>query len=187
MLKKWKFSIDQLREAVSYDHETGRLTWLSRPLAHFPNERIRRTVNSRLAGTPAFAQISQYGYAVGCIFQQKIMAHHAAFALVTGRWPEEIDHINGKRSDNRWENLREVSRIENRHNQARPKNNKSGFLGVCWNVASQKWTATISVEKKQVWLGAYADKAAAIAARVEANQKYGFHENHGRAPEREAA
>ena len=186
-MKKWRFSIEQLREAVSYNPETGQLTWLIRPRSQFPDDRSWRTVNSRLSGTQAFAQISQYGYSVGCIFQQKIMAHHAAFALMMGRWPEEIDHINGKRSDNRWQNLREVSRTENRHNQARPKNNKSGFLGVSWNSASQKWTATISVQKRQIWLGAYTEKNEAIAARVLANKKYGFHENHGRAPETEAA
>ena len=34
-------------------------------------------------------------------------ADELAFLFVTGKWPEgEIEHINGDRSDNRWENLR---------------------------------------------------------------------------------
>lgn len=42
---------------------------------------------------------------------------------MTGKFPEkQVDHINRLRDDNRWNNLREVTALENSHN-----NNAKGF------------------------------------------------------------
>ena len=51
----------------------------------------------------------------------KISMHRSVFAHCYGRWPEkQIDHLNGCRTDNRIENLREVSQSENKMNQVHP-------------------------------------------------------------------
>ena len=40
--------------------------------------------------------------------------HRVVWLMVTGEWPEDtIDHINFVRDDNRWSNLREMSRSDN--------------------------------------------------------------------------
>lgn len=44
-----------------------------------------------------------------------------AFLYMVGRWPEEIDHINRIRDDDRWENLRECTRSLNCSNQTRQR------------------------------------------------------------------
>jgi hypothetical protein len=60
-------------------------------------------------------------------------AHRLAFLYMTGKFPlDEVDHKNHERSDNRWSNLREVTRLENSRNRSMHLNNKSGFSGVCW-------------------------------------------------------
>lgn len=59
--------------------------------------------------------------------------HHAVWAVVNGRLPTQIDHINGDKTDNRIENLREVSGSENQLNTVhrwRP-NARTGLPGVC--------------------------------------------------------
>jgi hypothetical protein len=56
--------------------------------------------------------------------------HRLAYRLMTGADPRYIDHINGNRSDNRWLNLREVSKMQNRHNSKTPLTNKTGVKGV---------------------------------------------------------
>lgn len=51
---------------------------------------------------------------------------------MTGAWPtHEIDHINGKRTDNRTVNLRDVPRLVNQQNVRRAhRDSKLGVLGV---------------------------------------------------------
>lgn len=172
--------ISVLKEAFTYCPETGRLTWLHRPLHHFFDERAQKICNTQFAGTPALDRVSGHGYRTGTLMGRKISAHRAILAMQIGRWPTEVDHINGDRTDNRVSNLREVTRLENRRNQRRPKNNKSGRVGVAWSHQSGSWQAYIRVDRKMIHLGLHSDLADAIAARADAERRHGFHANHGR-------
>jgi hypothetical protein len=92
---------------------------------------------------------------------------------------KQTDHINHIRNDNRLENLRAVECYENSKNQTIKRTNKSGVVGVSWKKQRNRWTANIQLNKKQYYLGMFLNKEEAIAARQDANIKYGFHENHG--------
>ena len=62
-----------------------------------------------------------------------IKMHRAIFAFCHDRWPVlPLDHINGCKTDNRIENLREVSDSENKLNRAYPwkPNKDTGLPGV---------------------------------------------------------
>ena len=61
-----------------------------------------------------------------------IALHHMVWVLVHGRFPTLIDHINGDKTDNRLENLREVSYSENNKNKIHPwrPNARTGLPGV---------------------------------------------------------
>ena len=64
-----------------------------------------------------------------------IKLYHMVWAVVHGRLPTQIDHINGDKTDNRIENLREVSSSGNNANRLwrwKP-NAQTGLPGVVWN------------------------------------------------------
>ena len=64
-------------------------------------------------------------------------------------------------------------------NQSLSIKNKSGHSGVMWNKAVSKWIAQIKAKDKNIYLGSFDKKDDAIHARKVAENKYGFHKNHG--------
>ena len=86
----------------------------------------------------------------------------------------DIDHKNGElsRFDNRKFNLRIATRSQNQMNKTKQKNNTSGVVGVGWHKATDKWTAYIAINKKQIHLGLFDRFEDAVKARKEAEDKY---------------
>lgn len=84
----------------------------------------------------------------------------------------EVDHVNGDRLDNRRENLRIVSHKINIRNTRLSKNNTSGVNGVSWSKKRGKWLAQITVDYKNINLGAYSSLAEAAEARRNGEIKY---------------
>lgn len=107
--------------------------------------------------------------------------HRIIYMIETGVMLENgmhIDHINGDRLDNRIENLRVVTCVENCRNAKMPSNNTSGVNGV--HKYKRKWKAMITVDFRLIYLGLFSTLEEAIKARKLADIKYGFHANHGR-------
>ena len=75
------------------------------------------------------------GYVFITIAKGKVIrAHRLAWYKYYGTFPEkEIDHINGDRSDNRIENLREVSRTENMRNLEYHRKGNTPCIKRRWN------------------------------------------------------
>jgi hypothetical protein len=97
-----------------------------------------------------------------------------------GSIPDEVDHINHNRTDNRWNNLRAVTSKSNSRNQSKSIKNKSGVTGVHWDNLRNRWIAQIHIDYKTVHLGTFVEFHEAVNARKNAEVLYGFHENHGK-------
>lgn len=107
MAYEMKTSITQsrLKELLDYNPETGCFTWLV----------SRQCVQK---GDPAGSLHKAKGYIFIRADLARYAAHRLAWLYVYGEWPKkEIDHINGVRSDNRIENLRDVTHAMNLLNQ----------------------------------------------------------------------
>lgn len=89
-----------------------------------------------------------------------------------------VDHIDGDPLNNRKENLRLVSQAENNRNNKMRGCNTSGYKGVCWHKATQKYIARIGVNGKKVHLGVFDDAKVAYRAYCQASEKY--HGKYGR-------
>ena len=172
----WKY----LEKALSYNEATGDMTWRTRPFSHFTKEWVCQSWNTRYAGKPALASVGRQGYATGAIDGVIYQAHRIIWKLVTGNEPDTIDHINGVRSDNSWNNLRAVTWRDNYTNQRTARNNSSGTVGVYFIKPSGKWMARICVNRRVINLGTFVTPSEAAAARQAAEVHYGFHQNHGR-------
>lgn len=85
---------------------------------------------------------------------------------------EQVDHINHDTLDNRRCNLRIASPSENQGNKLKLKNNTSGFKGVSWHKASNRWSAHIGFRGKQYHLGVFYDKKKAAQAYNKSAIKY---------------
>jgi len=76
----------------------------------------------------------------------------------------EGDHIDGNGLDCRRHNLREATNQQNQANRGVPANNTSGYKGVHWHRARQKWQALIKIAGKQRYLGLFATREEAACA-----------------------
>lgn len=178
-----------LRRLINYCPETGKMVWKERPVWLFVAKRYSRETgakyfNRRYAGQPALQAVTKLGYCEGQIFGKGTFAHRVAWKMFYGTEPDGmIDHINGVRTDNRISNIRVVDAAGNCRNICLPKNNKSGVIGVSWDRAKRKWSASIRHERKTRHLGYFNGIEDAALARKQAELKYGFHPNHGKAKE----
>lgn len=75
-----------------------------------------------------------------------IRAHRLIWLIMTGEEADDmIDHKNRNKKDNRWCNLRKVTRAQNVHNSKIPSNNKAGVKGVRIDKRTGKFIAELSV------------------------------------------
>lgn len=131
-----------------FEYQNGTLIWKERPIHHFADGWRQKIFNSRQAGKVAGTPVDGYrnvNFRFGAI-----SCHRIIFLMHHGYIPEEIDHINGDKSDNRIENLRACSRSQNMAN-TRPRGNKTGFRGVFEN--RKRFAAKIQINGKKKYLG----------------------------------
>jgi hypothetical protein len=150
----------RLRETLNYDPATGLFTWA-----------IRASTRIRPGG--AAGGISPKGYIIIRIDGLRYRAHRLAWLYTSGDDPgaQQIDHVNGKRSDNRIANLRLANLSQQMHNKGIHSNNTSGVRGVTWYKRDRKWQASIMLESQLVYLGRFDTLEEAKAVRLAAEHK----------------
>ena len=123
---------------------------------------------------PGSVRHGGYGY-VG-VGGRTVMAHRASYEAHYGKIAAdlEVDHMCHQPSCFNYRHLRAVSRAVNARNKRRFKNNTSGYTGVNWNVATQKWRVLISIDGKQQSFGYYGTKEEAVEVAKEARRQLGY-------------
>lgn len=151
-------------ELFQYDKNSGQIFW-------------RKSRPGATAGKEA-GSITAQGYRQICTGGRAYQSHRIAVLLVTGKWPEgEVDHLNGNRSDNRWENLRVVSRTQNMRNKSFRTVTKSGHAGIYRQ--NNKWRVKVGAGAGQIHIGYFDKIEDAIAARLAAEKALNYSSRHG--------
>lgn len=146
---------------LDYCPRTGVFTWKVSP---GPTD-----VAGNVAG-----HLNDEGYIIISIGYKNYKAHRLAWLCTYGELPSSmLDHINGNRSDNRIENLRQVTNCVNQRNVvAANSNSKSGLRGAAWSKSVKKWRAQIKVNGKDVSLGYFDTKEEAHEAYMKAKRQH---------------
>ncbi len=158
-------SQEYLRSILDYDPDTGLFVWRIR--SDVPKEWNTRRAG-KCAGCPDHRGYLFIGVN-GCIYY----AHRLAWLWMRGECPpDDIDHRDTDKANNKWENLRRGSRSENCANQKASKRNTSGFKGVSLYKKMGTWRAQIMVRRENIHLGYFLTKEAAREAYNKAAKSY---------------
>lgn len=169
---KQKLTQRLVDEYIRYDFETGKLYWKkSRSSVAIKDEEIKSCYD---------------GYILFYFFGNRLRAHRLIYWMCTGKLVKTIDHINGIRNDNRFENLREVTVVENARNASLSVANKTGVTGVCWCKWHNAYKASMTKEiGKRNHIGYFTDFDDAVAAVKKAYEENGYHAGHGKTPKQQ--
>jgi hypothetical protein len=139
-----------LQKIFKYEPNTGVLT-------HAVNTPPRGKLGTEVGW------INGHGYRRISIKGREYPAHKVIWMWMTGTYPlNDIDHIDGDRSNNSWTNLRLSTRSQNLMNQGRKPNNKSGFKGVTSRGGSH--SAQFRIGGKIVRIGSFSTAREAAEA-----------------------
>ena len=151
-MAKTDLTLEYLNSRLEQNPETGEFFWKRKPAGH------TRTT----------------GYVSVHVDGVEVKAHQLSWFMHHGVWPTGvIDHINGNPSDNRIENLRDVTAQVNAQNVRKAqKNSQSKLLGACWNKARHKWQVQIcGADGKRRYLGLFDSPEDAHAAYLKAKRE----------------
>ncbi len=139
---------------------------------------------NRKAGSNAERPLHGSEYTCITVDGVRYLTHRVIWYFFTGEEPEYLDHINRNKGDNRLQNLRESSAMDNRSNTDVMASNSTGYIGVYWYYykGTPRWrvacndkhlgyyTSILSAVKayNRYAIGKYGEEA---AVKVEHNKK----------------
>lgn len=149
-------------ESFSYDPTTGSIVWKNRLNLTHSRAKVGEEAGSTVPSGYRHIRVSVEGVV------HEFLASHVAWYLHHREWPTlEVDHKNTNRADDRIDNLRLATSVENNHNRSRAKNNTTGVKGVY----PQQWgyAVRIMVKGKRIFGGTYKtiEEAAAVRRALE--------------------
>jgi hypothetical protein len=153
----------EIQKIIHYNPETGIFTRLEKTSSNAKRGEILGNIDK------------VHGYVRIMVGGKRYLAHRLAWFYTHGYWPpNDIDHINGDKVDNRICNLREATRAENTQNirRAQINNFSTGVLGVSFDSESGKFKASIGINGKTKNLGRFSTIEEASVAYESAKREH---------------
>ena len=151
---------EALVDILSYDPAKGEFRWV-------------KSGRSGWVGRVAGHVNRQHGYRTIVLSGRTFLVSRLAWLHETKEWPVGvIDHINGNRDDDRWDNLRDISPAENALNKALNRNNTSGVAGVYWDNGRKTYIVRLAIGRERKLLGSFDTIEEAKEARQQAEIEF---------------
>jgi hypothetical protein len=148
-------SADFVREILDYDPKTGIFRWKYRldREANWNSRWVGKTAGYPIKGHIRIQIAGKPGYYAGPL----------AWLYMTGEWPpDQVDHRDLDRGNNRWTNLRLADNSQNNCNREAQANSRSGIRGV--QIHGGRWRARITARGRTYELGYFVTVQEAVAA-----------------------
>jgi hypothetical protein len=147
-----------VKDNLRYDCLTGRLTW-------------KTPCRGRVLGGDAGSE-GDGGYIRVTIRGRSVPAHRICWFLHYGEWPErDIDHKNRRPNDNRMQNLRLATKMENARNRTSARGSSSKYLGV--RMDGNRWEGAVKAGDKYETRYFDTELAAALWRDMKAREWHG--------------
>ena len=157
--------LEELKEHFDYNPDTGIIIWKkpTNPRIKVGAEAGHKTVKTK---NLVYREI-KFNYT-------QYKAHRLAYYMYHGIDPRnnDVDHEDRNGLNNKINNLRLATRLENSRNRKFQKNNTSGVTGVTWDKRRGRWVAQLKLNGKYKFLGYYLNIQDAAQARKEGEKKY---------------
>lgn len=158
---------ERLLHLLYYNPDDGWFTW--------KQNRNWKAIQGSRAGCLS----KRTGYRVLTLDGVEYLEHRLAFFITTGLWPDQVDHINKNRADNRFCNLRESCFELNLKNKSKYTNNTSGETGIYWSKQHSRWRVQVSNKGVKKYGGLFINLADAVVARNSLQREFSYYEKHG--------
>ena len=149
---------ERVKELFNYNENTGDLTW-------------KVSLSHRVRVGSLGGYLNSRGYRVVRVEHKNYAYHRFIWLWWHGYMPENlIDHRDKDRSNNKIDNLREVSNSCNLQNTGNPITNTSGVKGVCWVSERSKWFVALQYQGRAIRGGYFKDFKEAVSMRLAIEQ-----------------
>lgn len=160
-----------MKRLLYYDPETGIFRWKPRGNPSFDNKH-----SGQIAGCVKIRKKDGYARIYIRINRIEYPACYLALVYMGNAISDndDIDHIDRDATNNRYNNLRIATKVENSCNRKIQTNNTTGYKGVCYHANAKKYVAYISYNNKRKHLGTFSNAIdAAICYDNAAKQLHG--------------
>jgi hypothetical protein len=143
-----------LNDFIEYNTSTGICTWKHRDMKYFKTEGCYKSWNTKYANTVINYISKTTGYITTSIFNTNKELHVFIHILMTGEFPKfTIDHKDTVKTNNSWDNLRDIPQSKNNLNKGVRVDNLLGIKGVTKN--GKGFMARVKVADKDRYLGTF--------------------------------
>ena len=162
-----------------FEYRDGTLIYKERPREHFATEQGWKIANARCVGKVAGTPDSTRGGLKVHVYPKVLWVHQIVWEMHYGLVPEgmQIDHIDRDRGNNRIENLRACTAMQNTWNRGHkkdsklPKNVYLRGLNRHGKPTKSKYKVRVSAHGKMYYAGNYSDLELAELVAHELREK----------------